>query len=169
MNEYPLLFTIRDIVDGGNFVAAVVCNGSALMTDEGDEGWHCSGVEPGGVSELGDSPHEAYFFFRQAFTDSLKVFARDSSSFADFETRLLAFFARKDAEDEARWLRSRDEIRSGASVDGPFRELPKETAEEPRGLTVVRLDFQKPGEQPAVAHQIARVTEQVGIPGRKVA
>jgi hypothetical protein len=164
MNEYPLLFTFREIVEGSGFVAGVVCNGRALMVNEGDEGWHVSGVEPGALSELGSAPHEAYFYFRQSFTDALRVLARDAGDYRQFETFVHGFFDRRDDDEGQRWVAAREKVRAGAECDAPFKELPKETAEEPRGVEVVRLDppQQKPGEQSAVAHVIAR-TEQVGI------
>lgn len=164
MNEYPLLFTIREIVEGQGFVAGIVCNGSALMVNEDADGWHCSGVEPGGLSELGETAPEAYYFFRQAFTDAVRILAGDSTNYSDFETRFNAFFAHKDTVEEQHWANARAAIRAGKDVgDGPFKELPKETAEEPRGCSVVRLDFQRTERQQSeVARQIARA-EQVGI------
>lgn len=163
MNQYPLLFTIREIVEGQGFVAGIVCNGRALMVNEGADGWHCSGVEPGGLSELGETAPEAYYFFRQAFTDAVRVLAGDSANYSDFEARFEAFFAHKDSEEEQRWTKARQVVRAAKDVDGPFKELPKETAEEPRGCSVVRLDFQRPERQQSeVARQIARA-EQVGI------
>lgn len=160
MNEYPLLFTFRDIIEGNGFVAGVICNGRALMVNCGEEGWHISGVQPGALSELGGSPHEAYFYFRQGFTQGVKVLAADASDFADFERRLHAAFDWVDADEEARWEAAREQVRSGAEPDAPFKKLPKESAEEPRGIEAVRMDLPKNG--PAAARAVA-VTETVNI------
>jgi hypothetical protein len=163
MNEYPLLFTIREVIEGSGFVAGVVCNGRALMASEGEDGWHASGVEPGALSELGGTPHEAYFHFRQAFSDSLRVLATDSEDFAGFEKRVRQWCGHVDREEEQRWLQARKQVQAGAETDAPFKQLPKETAEAPRGVVVVRLDVpQGQPEQRKVAHQIAQ-PEQVVI------
>lgn len=161
MTEYPLLFTFREIVEGPGFVAGVVCDGRALMVNVGEDGWHVSGVQPGALSEMGDAPHEAYFYFRRAFSDSLRVLASGAPTFESFELSVRAFFAQDD-EEARRWDAARAAVRAGAEPDGPFLELPLEKAEAPRGLQVVRLDYQKPNDQTAAARTLAQ-QEQVGI------
>ena len=175
MNEFPLLFTIREIVPGGDFVAGVVCDGRALIVKADDGGWHCSGVEPGALSELGETEYEAYHFFRQAFSDSLRVLAADSADFADFERRLTQFFGAKDVEDEQRWNAAREALReilrSGKEPDGPFRELPKKTVDMPRSIKTWRMDY-RPAEQDRhreSAQKIAAANDQVGLPLERVA
>jgi hypothetical protein len=164
MKELPLLFTIREIVEGPGFVAGVVCDGRALMVDEGEECWHVSGVEPGALSEIGPSPLEAYALFRQAFTDALKVLATDAYSYEAYAASLQRFFDYKDVEDEQRWQAARRKLQEGEEVDAPFKELPKEKAEERRSLKVVRLDYQaKASDQKEAARTVA-VTDEVGIP-----
>lgn len=164
MTEYPLLFTIREIVEGPGFVAGVVCDGRALMVNEGDEGWLVSGVEPGALSEYGATPLEAYSYFRQSFANALKILATDAFSYEAFAESLERFFAYKDLEEDRRWQAAREQIRAGVELDGPFKELPKEKAEEARGMRVVRLDYQaKASDQKEAARTVA-VAEEVGIP-----
>lgn len=160
MNEYPLLFTFREIVEGNGFVAGVECNGRGLMVNAGDEGWHLSGVEPGALSELGGSPHEAYFYFRKAFTQALKVIAGDARDFKDFEGQLTAFGGWVDQVEAERWQAAREQLRGGGECDAPFQELPKETAEEPRGVRAVCLD--KPRDESEVRSVAG--PDVVGIP-----
>jgi hypothetical protein len=162
MNEYPLLFTFREMVDGGNFVAGVVCDGRALMVNAGEDGWHVSGVEPGGLSEIGATQYEAYSYFRQGFTHALRVFAEDAKDYPEFEKAVSRFFDRKDAEEEERWFAARSALRAGAELgDTPFKELPRETAEEKRCCLVKRLDFQP---APGDIRQVAGPPDEVGVP-----
>jgi hypothetical protein len=112
---------------------------------------------------LGASQPEAYFYFRHAFTHALKVLATDAYSFEDFAASLERFFAHKDTEDEQRWEAARQQLGAGAEVDGPFKELPKEKAEEPREVRIVRLDYQaKPADQKEAARTVA-VEDKVGL------
>lgn len=163
MKELPLLFTIREIIEGPGYVAGVVCDGRALMVEAGDEGWHVSGVEPGALSELGGTQLEAYTYFRHAFTHALKVLASEASTYEAFAERLEQFCAYKDSEDEQRWEAARQQLRAGAEVDGPFKELPKEKAEEPRGVRVVRLDYQARAADQKEAARTVAVEDKVGI------
>lgn len=164
MKELPLLFTIREIVEGPGYVAGVVCDGRALMVDEGEDGWLVSGVEPGALAEFGASPLEAYSAFRHAFTDALKVLASDAYDYESYSVSLQRFFEAKDIEDDVRWQAARRQLQEGAEVDAPFKELPKEKAEEPRTMTVVRLDYQAKAADQRAAAQTVAVPDEVGIP-----
>ena len=158
MDEYPLLFTYREVVTGDGFMAGVILDGRALLVDEKEDGWWAYGVEPGALSETGDSPHEALFYFRQAYSSVLADFAKEASGdFDRFEALTQRFFSQKDAEDETRWLAAREVLASGKgepieSLNG----LPREKAENPRRILVVKLD------EPRA--QLPNVAEEISLP-----
>lgn len=163
MDEYPLLFTYREMVTGDGFMAGVILDGRALLLDEKKDGWWAYGVEPGALSETGDSPHEALFYFRQAYASVLVELARDAQgSFERFQALAENFFAQKDPEDEKRWLAAREVLSSGKgepieSLSG----LPREKAESPRRILVVRLDEAKA--------KLPNVAEEISLPLAKAA
>jgi predicted RNase H-like HicB family nuclease len=156
MDEYPLLFTYREVVTGDGFMAGVILDGRALLVDEKEDGWWAYGVEPGALSETGDTPHEALFYYRQAYASVIADLARDANgSFERFQAMAEAFFAQKDAKDEARWHAARQVLQSDqAKPHAALGGLPREKAESPRRLLVVRLDKAE-AQLPAVAEEVA--------------
>jgi hypothetical protein len=124
--------------------------------DEKEDGWWAYGVEPGALSETGDTPHEALFYYRQAYATVMADFARDAAgSFDRFQGMAQAFFAQKDEEDEGRWLAARRALGSDeAQPCEALRGLPREKAESPRKMLVVRLDKAE-SQLPAAVEEVA--------------
>jgi predicted RNase H-like HicB family nuclease len=109
--------------------------------DSSDRDWVVYGVEPGGLGESGRTPEDAHRNFREAFSDALVTFAKESQSFESFENHVKSFFHQIDDHDDRLWNAARAQVRAGVPLDSPFIEiLPRETSEEPRRIEVCRLD-----------------------------
>ena len=140
MNVYPLVFGIRDAVAGRGFLAGVSIQGRALLEFE-DGRWWVSGVEPGGVTEGGDTPDAAYRNFRVALRLVLFDSAQLTDSLEAFEADVKSLAGQRNPAAEERWEAARQLIRAGAAVEESFAgELPRITKAVTCAVTIVRLD-----------------------------
>ncbi len=138
--EYPLLFTIRELISGNGFLAGVIGQGRCLMTNEGEEeGWWMYGVQPGGIAESGQTPQETHLRFVVALRNALADMAAQSPSFDVFRESARSFFCEIDCEDDERWKAGVAKVRSGCEVEEPLSSLPRQKAETPCGLEVLEV------------------------------
>jgi len=143
MNEYPLLFTIRELISGNGFLAGVIGRGRCLMVNEGpDEGRWLYGVQPGGIAESGETPQEAYLRFVVALRNALADMAALSPDFDTFHESAISFFCEIDREDQGRWDAAVAKVRSGAAVEPSLSSLPRERAETPCEVQVLAVSPQ---------------------------
>jgi len=105
MENYPLIFGIRDPILGAGFVAGVEINGRALMREE-DGGFWIDGVNPGAISVGGKSPDEAWLKFREDYRMILFDFAARADSFDDFKKEVERFFWEETPGEVESWLRA---------------------------------------------------------------
>lgn len=89
--HYPLLFGLRELVEGNGFIARVAVSGRALLSEDDGEVW-LEGINPGGFAAKGQSPSEAVAEFCSAFRAVLFDIASDAASFRDFHDEVERFF-----------------------------------------------------------------------------
>lgn len=137
---YPIIFTFNEVVEAVGFKAAVNVRGRAIAVFEDGE-WWLHGVEPGGLSESGDSLDEAGKSFNRGFREFLEDAAFGSGSFDDFERQVREIFHQKDDFDDKRWHRAVDEIRLVEQVDPKsFANTARLPAEAELFVDILRLD-----------------------------
>ncbi len=137
MSNYPILFGLRDIIQGNGFLAVVAVQGRALLHDEGSEGMWVEGVNPGGFVATGNSVAEGLEDFRRSYTAILFDIAEDAGSFEAFDVQVKSFFDASTETLERDWRQAVADLRAGRlSADW----LGRRSADLPRAITVARLD-----------------------------
>ncbi len=116
MNQYPMVFRYKNWIQGTGFAAGIELEGRVLLSKEDDE-WWISGVTPGGMSEAGADPKDAYTKFRTFFTGILTDLAHQAGNFGDFEAQLRKFMAQTNVVDAKRWDDARAYVKAGGEVD----------------------------------------------------
>jgi predicted RNase H-like HicB family nuclease len=142
MSDYPVMFTVRDVVSGNGYLAGVTLTGRAVMSNE-DGKWWVYGVRPGALSATGDTPEEAFIRFRDTYRNVLFDMAAESEKYEQFRQEVESFYYQPDEYEEARWEDAFKALRDGQTVldEGFFAKLPKQPPEtRPTQLTVERLD-----------------------------
>lgn len=122
--QYPLLFSVRELVLCKGFVAGVEVYGRALVEQE-DDGWWVFGVNPGAVAESGKSFRGAVDNFRARLRTVLFDYAEDADEFSSFKNAVERFFHASDLETETEWDAARAEVRAGRLALG---DLSKDTS-----------------------------------------
>jgi predicted RNase H-like HicB family nuclease len=144
MADYPVMFTVRDVVSGNGYLAGVTLSGRAIMCKEEEDGkWWVYGVRPGAVAENGSTPEEAFGRFRNTYKNVLFDMAEESPTYEAFREAVENFYYQPDPDEEERWEAAFKAIRTGAVVpEGVFfSKMPKQAPEtRPTQLTVERLD-----------------------------
>jgi hypothetical protein len=141
MSEYPVVFTITDVVSGNGFLAGVSINGRALIARE-DGAWWTLGVRPAAIAESGDDPIGSYGKFRDAFKAFLIDTATAAPDFGTFKAEVDRFFYERDEEEEKRWHDAGQAIREKkVAVEAPFDTLNREPEPRPVAISVERLDM----------------------------
>lgn len=143
MADYPVIFTVRDTVSGGNgFLAGITLTGYALMTKEADGKWWVYGVRPGALAEFGETPQEAFLRFRNTYKNVLFDLAEGNGNFQMFREKVERFYSQPEIEEEDRWERAFNAINGNFVPDDEFfGKLPREAPEKrPASLQVARLD-----------------------------
>jgi hypothetical protein len=105
-----------------------------------DGAWWMSGVNPGGIAAKGSTQQEAYTTFCKTISEVIQDISSDSSSFADFKSKVEVFVAQTDEEEDALFNQARQAIRGGAAVDAAFQGLKRDTAETKPYCEVTRID-----------------------------
>lgn len=154
MPNYPVMYTLRDVVSGEGFLAGVTVWGHALMVQEDDGSWWVYGVRPGAIAEFGTTPQEAFHKFRDRYKTLLFDYATEVPDFETFKKEVEAFYTQPNAEEEQRWAEAFKAIRNGeVKIEAPFTELPKQSPEtRPTGITILPL------------HQLQRFTATDNVP-----
>ncbi len=112
MERYPLVFGLRDLIQGEGFLAGVAVSGRALLHQDEEDIW-IEGINPGGFSETGTSYAEALERFRHAYTAILFDIASEAASFDEFKSGVEEFFHGCAAKPEAEWHQAVEDVRSG--------------------------------------------------------
>jgi len=154
MPDYPVMFTVRDVVSGNGYLAGVTISGRAVMCQEDDGKWWVYGVRPGAIADSGTTPQEAFHQFRDRYKTLLFDIADEAADFEAFKNEVERFYTQEDSEEENRWVAAFQEIRNGrVGIEAPFTALPKESPEKrPTGVSVLPL------------HQMKRFTAMDNIP-----
>lgn len=136
MARYPIIFGLRDVVQGEGYIAGVAVHGRALLHDEDDGHVWVEGVNPGGFTGTGHSPTEALEDFRKAYTSILYDIALDVTSFKEFQEEVEALFANAGDLPQREWEEAVNDVRTGkVSADW----LGKRPADTPLGIRVTEL------------------------------
>jgi len=144
MANYPLMFTLRNVINGEGFLAGVTLSGRALMVKEDDGNWWMYGVRPGAMADFGVTPQEAFHNFGDRYKTLLFDMAEEATSFDNFKSEVEGFYAQPNRDEEARWTEAFKAIRSGMTVEPPFDSLTKQSPENwPTGITVLPLHEEK--------------------------
>lgn len=139
MADYPILFRTTKILRCDDFSVLVVAEGRVRMTHEEGE-WWCHGVEPGGLTENGVGPFNAFERFRESFWQSLEDLMDQSHDCAKFEAEAQAFFATHESEARS-WEVALEAFRNGQPVDEVFRNMPRIPPRESSLKIAVLDDF----------------------------
>lgn len=136
--DYPLIFTVTNEIRCQDSSVRVVTKGRVLMVFEEGE-WWCHGVEPGGMTEHGQNPGEAYAAFKSAYRHILQDLAKESRSVRAFEATVRGFVTGVDNQELERWEQARVQIREGRDVEGPFSGLRRDVTEVRPSVEVQEL------------------------------
>lgn len=141
MADFPVMFTLKDIVTGDGYLAGVLMTGRAVVREEDDGKWWMHGVYPSGISSSGSTPGEAFANFRSDYRLVLFDLA-DGATFDAFRESVSVFACQENVVEEACWEAAFREMRSGKTpTEGFFSELPKDPPEmRPPSNRVMRLD-----------------------------
>lgn len=113
MKNYPIVFGLRDFVQGRGFLAGVSVNGRALMHEEDDGSFWIEGVQPGGFSAVGTGPADALEDFRRSYRAVLFDIASDAPTFRDFEAGVNEFFHGSSPKVAREWEEAVEDVRAG--------------------------------------------------------
>lgn len=143
MPDYPVMFTVRDVVTGNGFLAGVTTTGRVIAREE-DSKWWMHGVRPTGISAFGDNPREAFLRFRETYKNVLFDIAEDCKNYDDFKKEIDSLYAQTNEVEEEGWKSAFQAIRAGkVQPEGFFATLPRQAPEKrPTHCSVVRLDNQ---------------------------
>lgn len=138
MKRYPIIFGLRDLIQGDGFLAGVAVDGRALLHEEEDGSWWAEGVNPGGFVATGTSAAAALEEFRRSYTAILFDIAEDAgSSFREFKAQVSRFFHGSASEVEQEWNDAVNDVRQGR-VSAEW--LAHQPADSPRRVRVVPID-----------------------------
>jgi hypothetical protein len=131
--KLPFLFTYRDTLFGNGFIVEVqATNGRALCVSEADRCW-MYGVNPGGMSAVGDDPTTAHAAFRRTFSNILVDLALESPTFEAFQRAVNEFFDETNEGYEPEWLEAVQTVRNN---DVQLEGIQKAPANSPRFIHV---------------------------------
>lgn len=154
MANYPLMFKIREVINGEGYLAGVTLTGRALAVKEDDGNWWLYGVRPGAIADYGMTPQEAFSKFQQRYKNLLFDIAEEAATFDKFKTEVEKFYEQPNPEEEDRWSEAYRAIRSGQTeISAPFDAIAKERPDNwPTGISIVPL------------HQVKRFTSADNVP-----
>lgn len=133
--RYPLLFGLRELVEGNGFIARVAVSGRALLSEDEGEVW-LEGINPGGFAAKGQNPSEAVAEFCSAFRAVLFDIASDATTFQNFRDEAQRFFDDTNTAALRDWQEAVERVRAGQiEVDW----LIKKPAETRLGIEVTEV------------------------------
>lgn len=145
MTDHPLIFKFKGVFQTPLFAAGITVEGHVLATKEEDGQWWLYGVNPGGMSQSGATLDLAYANFRTFFKGIVEDLAAEAPSFEAFQAEVAKFIADTDAEDSARWVKARAELKAGQAAEASFSKMTRVTGEsKPQLVDCTRLDQPKP-------------------------
>jgi len=124
--HYPLLFGLRELVEGNGFIARVAVSGRALLSEDDGESW-LEGINPGGFAARGQSPSEALAEFCSAFRAVLFDIASDATSFQDFHDEVQRFFDDTNTAALRDWQEALERVRAEQIEVDWLNKKPAET------------------------------------------
>lgn len=141
VKTYPLFFKHHETVSGHDFLAWVSIFGRALMVEEPDCVWAMYGVQPGCITEVGQSVDEARLQFRAAFRELLFEIATDAPDFTEFEKQAREILQQVNEPLEAEWKRAVEAVRVNQILPDPVIDtLPRESAENDSHVLVQKIN-----------------------------
>lgn len=138
MKSYPLVFSFRDPIVGKGFVAGVVVNGRAILTEEDDGDVWIFGVQPGGVAGGDRDKGAAFRQFKENYLSVLWDIASETRSFDAFKKEVEVFFAQTNKPNAQDWKGLHTLVKRG-SISLPGLERIDANTRRP-SLKVVLLD-----------------------------
>lgn len=152
--NYPLLFTVRDVVNGEGYLAGITLYGRAVAVKEDDGNWWLYGVRPGAIADYGTTPQEAFQKFRNRYRNLLFDIAEETADFNQFKAEVEKFYGQPNPEEETRWSDAFREIRNGKTeIEPSFAALERAKPEKwPTGVSIIPL------------HELKRFTAADNIP-----
>jgi predicted RNase H-like HicB family nuclease len=155
---YPIIFTITNLVPGAGFLAKVRACGKALMVREDDGAWWLYGADPGGLSESGNTPQEAFVRFSETFKNLLTDQASESGGIRAFSQAATRFFGEPCDQMVQEWASAIAKIRSGTlTPEPPFSQMTRQPAETPTFISIEEVP------QDALSFTVDR-HEEVALP-----
>lgn len=144
MNEYPIIFTFNEVIIVKKAIKAylvmVESRGQALLVKENDKYW-LNGVQPGGMSDGGNTAKEVLHNFRIAFRNVLSDIEEESHNYTDFHNRVSTFFNDVDDEELKRWEEARRKVKLGlVTPPEDFSFLKKESNELNNFIKIILLE-----------------------------
>jgi len=137
---FPLILSLKELVKGPTFVAGVMARLHIVMKADYDQ-WWMYGVNPGGISEGGDTQETAYLKFLRAFREVLADIASDCHTYEEFMARANAFIMETNDSERTDWEAARKAIRAGKPVTDEYVEkLKRVVSDEAPCIEAVRLD-----------------------------
>ncbi|MGD1210937.1 MAG: hypothetical protein ABR973_06220 [Candidatus Acidiferrales bacterium] len=154
MPNYPVMFKIREVINGEGYLAGVTLTGRGLFVKEDDDNWWLYGVRPGAIADFGTTPQEAFGKLQERYRNLLFDIAEEASTFEKFKSEVEKFYEQPNAEEEERWSEALHAIRSGqAEIKAPFDSIEKARPDNwPTGISIVPL------------HQVKRFTAADNVP-----
>ena len=144
VKTYPLFFKYRETVSGRGFLAWVSVSGRALMVEESDGEWAMYGVQPGCITEGGQSLDEARLQFRAAFRELLFNIAADAPHFEEFKNQTEGMLGQINEPLEAEWRQAVEAVRARKICPDPVIDtLPRESAENDPRVLVQKINEPK--------------------------
>lgn len=137
MKASPMLYCLRELVEGNGFIARIFLDGTALVTEDSPGEWLVSGVNPGATAATGATIREAFAELAIGFRAYLHDCAVDAPNFAAFRAEVERFFAETNPGVQQEWEDALRAIRAGAAVPASFRKVAMESS--PRGIRVVEV------------------------------
>lgn len=144
MSEVATFFKFSATIPGPGYNAEVKVQGRALLVEEEPGLWLLYGVNPGGMSDEGDTPQNAYINFKTFFKGILEDLAAEAANFEVFSAEVAAFIGQTDKVDLVRWEAARAEARAGRQFGEAFSKMKKVADDpEPQLVSCTKVDLPK--------------------------
>lgn len=113
--SYPLLFEYNEILSGFGCPIRITLKGRALATNEGEDDWWISGVNPGAVAGSGGTLQEAFTDFRLRIKAVCIDFLVEARDFDHFRREVERFFHEREENSAREWETAREAVRAGSA------------------------------------------------------
>ena len=137
MKRYPLVFGLRDLIQGNGFLAGVDMEERALMHEEDDGYVWIEGINPGGFAGTGSNPAEALESFRREYKAALYDMAEEARDFEAFQGQVRSFFENTGEIPAREWDAAVRDVREGRVA---VSWLNRRSADTPCHVRLVSID-----------------------------